>query len=373
MTQRERILSVYSGQTPDAVPFMLDLSHWYYHRHRKPWDLSTSYLEPEKDLIDYHREMGAGFYVPNLGSFFSVSYPDDVIVTTTKIELNGSPAITWKYETPVGSIERTRVWEESSYSWAIVDWTVETEEDLKVLEYALASRKFQPHFDRWEAWRDYVGDLGVVNIITGYSAMGQLLNYWMGVEGTMYATFDWPETVRGFIDRVNANNLDFIRMLAASPAEVVMMGDNFSCDIQPPSFFNEWSRDYYVEAVKILHAAGKYVPVHIDGRLRGALSMIRDTGADCADAVTPKPMGDLNPEECRAEAGPDFILSGGVPPNLWLPEVDVEVFKASVLRWLELRKISPRLIANAGDQVPPGAAEDRIEIMRDLVEARGRY
>ena len=31
------------------------------------------------------------------------------------------------------------------------------------------------------------------------------------------------------------------------------------------------------------------------------------------------------------------------------------------------------LIAAAGDQVPPGAVEHRIEMMRDLVETHGRY
>jgi hypothetical protein len=31
------------------------------------------------------------------------------------------------------------------------------------------------------------------------------------------------------------------------------------------------------------------------------------------------------------------------------------------------------MIANAGDQVPPGADEDRIEIMRDMVEEFGRF
>jgi hypothetical protein len=115
------------------------------------------------------------------------------------------------------------------------------------------------------------------------------------------------------------------------------------------------------------------VAVHIDGRLRGAIGMIRDAGADCGDAITPAPMGDLTPAQCRDEAGPRFILSGGVPPTLWLPDAPVEAFKQSALDWLDLKKRSPRLIANAGDQVPPHAAEDRIEIMRDLVEQHGRY
>jgi len=84
-------------------------------------------------------------------------------------------------------------------------------------------------------------------------------------------------------------------------------------------------------------------------------------------------MGDLTPAECRAEAGPDFILSGGVSPDLWLPNVPLSVFTVTVREWLDLRHDSPRLIANAGDQVPPGADEDRIKIMRDLVEEHGRY
>ena len=78
MTLRERILSVYRGETPDAVPFMLDLSHWFYHRERLPWDLSTVYEEPESQLIDYHRRAGVGFYVPNLASFYSATCPDGV-------------------------------------------------------------------------------------------------------------------------------------------------------------------------------------------------------------------------------------------------------------------------------------------------------
>ena len=54
MTARERILAVYRGQTPDVVPYMLDLSHWFYHKHHLPWDLSASYEEPEFELIAFH-------------------------------------------------------------------------------------------------------------------------------------------------------------------------------------------------------------------------------------------------------------------------------------------------------------------------------
>jgi hypothetical protein len=317
MTMRERMLAVYHGETPEVVPFMLDLSHWFYHHHRRPWDLSQAYEEPERELIAYHQQVGAGFYVPNLGSFYSVAYGSQVQAEVGKDLRDGIPEITWRLRTPHGAIERTRVWEPDSYSWAISSWGVETEDDLRVLGEALAGRTYEPHWDRYQAWVEAVGDDGVVYLPAGYSAMGHLLNYWMGVTRVIYAVSDWPATMHQVVDRINENNLALVDLLATSPAEVILLGDNFSSDIQPPHFFAEWSRPYYVEAMRRLHAGGKAVAAHIDGRLRGALRMIADTGADCADAVTPTPMGDLTPAECRREAGPDFILSGGVSPDLW--------------------------------------------------------
>ncbi|MFA7158091.1 MAG: uroporphyrinogen decarboxylase family protein [Kiritimatiellia bacterium] len=368
----DSILDVYRGKSPAKVPFMLDLSHWFYHRNRMPWDLSKAYEKPEYELIDYHRSKGVGFYMPNLASFFATAFRPEVQVEIRKSDAGGRTRIAWRYTTPIGMIERVRAWDETTYSWHIENWGVKTEQDLRVLAFALSGRTFTPAWHKFDAWRKYVGDLGVVYITTGYSGMGQLLNYWMGVEGTIYAIADWPETVRAAVDQINASNLDMIDCLAGSPAQVVCMGDNFSSDIQPPAFFNEWSRGYYVEAIRRLHAAGKYVAVHIDGRLRGALAMIRGAGADCADAVTPKPMGDLIPDECFEEAGTQFILSGGVSPDLWLPNRPLGEFKKAVIAWLDLSRRGARIIANAGDQVPPGAEEARIEIMRDMVEQHNR-
>ncbi len=371
MTPKQRIEVVYRGEIPDQVPYMLDLSHWFYHKHRMPWDLSQSYDVPERELIDYHRWAGVGFYMPNLGSFYAADHAEDVGVSVIKSPDGRS--ITWRFDTPLGSIQRTRVWEEATYAWAVKQWGIKTEKDLRVLGYALASRSYRPLWDRYQAWIDAVGEMGVVYVGLGYSAMGHLLNYWLGVEGAMYAAVDWHDTMRHVVDQINENQLALVDLLVESPVQFVVMGDNFSSDIQPPHFFDHWSRSYYEEVIRRLHAAGKFVAAHIDGKLRGALKMIREAGADCADAVTPVPMGDLTPEQCRQEAGPNFILSGGVAPNLWLPEADLEGFKQAVLRWLDLRKQSPRLIANAGDQVPPHAEENRIHIMRDLVSKHGTY
>jgi hypothetical protein len=292
---------------------------------------------------------------------------------TVKRQRGDVPEIVWRLHTPLGSIERARVWSETTYAWAISRWGIADPADLAVFACALGSRRYAPRWDRYQAWVDCVGDMGVVYLPVAYSAMGQLLNYWMGVEGTVYAAVDCPAALRAAVERVNANNLELIDLVCASPAEIVIMGDNFSSDVQSPRFFATWSQSYYQEAIRRLHRAGKAVAVHIDGRLRGAVRMIREAGADAGDAITPTPMGDLSPRACREEAGADFILSGGVSPELWLPHAPVQQFESAVREWLALRRQSCRLIAAAGDQVPPGAEESRIALMRELVERHGRY
>ena len=128
MTHRERILAVYRGETPDVVPYMLDLSHWFYHKNRQPWDLTAVYERPETALIDYHKRADVGFYMPNLAAFYSAGYGPGVRSSVSKGLRNGAPEITWRLETPLGAIERRRVWEESSYSWAISSWGIRDEQ-----------------------------------------------------------------------------------------------------------------------------------------------------------------------------------------------------------------------------------------------------
>ena len=172
MTLRDRILAVYQGHTPDVVPYMLDLSHWFYHKHRMAWDLSQVFEKPETDLIDYHRQVGAGFYLPNLGSFYSTTFAADVEVETTKHAVDGVPEIIWRIRTPLGEIERRRRWEEQTYAWGISQWGVRNAADLRVFGDAMSRREFSPKWDNYRAWVQEVGDVGVVYLSAGYSAVG---------------------------------------------------------------------------------------------------------------------------------------------------------------------------------------------------------
>ena len=144
MTPRERILAVYNGQTPDRVPYMLDLSHYYLHKFQLPWDLCNGYPKPDTGLMDFTKKMGAAFYCPQQTHFWDAKLGDDVKSFAETRVVDGVPEIVWRFDTPIGSIERIRVWEPGSYSWAIKKWGVTDEKDLEVLAYAMSSRRFTP-------------------------------------------------------------------------------------------------------------------------------------------------------------------------------------------------------------------------------------
>ena len=83
-------------------------------------------------------------------------------------------------------------------------------------------------------------------------------------------------------------------------------------------------------------------------------------GIDAADAVTPAPWGDISPQQCREEAGPKLVLSGGVPPSSFSAEVPLRVLDEQIEAWLDLRHQSPALIIAPGDQLPPDGELERV-------------
>jgi uroporphyrinogen-III decarboxylase len=238
----------------------------------------------------------------------------------------------------------------------------------------MTRRRFVPRFERYDDWSAACGDIGLPYAVLSFSGLGFLISRFMGIERTVYALHDHPREMKEIIDQVNDNTLEAIDLLCRGPADVIFLTDNFSSDVQPPALFERWSAAFYREAARRIHAAGKYLSVHVDGRLKGLLRAMAGVQVDCIDAVTPAPMGDLTPEECREEAGPDMILWGGIPPSLWSrSNTSDEAFVAAIRRWLDLRHASPRLVLAPGDQVPPDTDRYRIEMVAEMCETYGRY
>ena len=368
MSPSQRARAVYTGKTPDEVPLFLDLSHWYKKNYDVPFDLTgLSRVDPR--LVELHRRLNAVAYV-EMGSFYDTYY-DDPAITSQASTTNG----VYRHEisTPIGAVFEERVFELVSYSYNITHRLIQSIEDFRVIQYAMEALRIRTRFDRYEAWRAAHGERAFVYVQLPYSGLGSLLSRNMGVEKSVYAIVDEPVAVRSFIDTINDANLRILDKIIGGPFDVLFQSDNLDGNVQTPDLFQTYSAEYYSEVAARAHSHGKYFAVHVDGEMRGLLSALAGCGVDCIDAATPAPMFSLTPEMARREAGPDMILSGGIPPTVFSRTSTDKAFEDSVRSWLELKRISSRLILAAGDQVPPDTDWERIARLPDLVREYGRY
>jgi len=367
MTERERLLMVLRGETPDRVPWFADLGHWFRAESGTQWNL-FSISNCTKEMADLHREVKAGWYI-EVGSLHEEYYEDDV---TREKEICGDRAIE-RYITPIGEISMIRKWNPISFSWDIIKLMIENIQDLEILLYAVERRKFRPKFENWEHIEKIGGDVGLGFPSIPYTGLGVLISYYMGIENTIYAIYDEPELIGKYIKIHNEKQMELVDLYCNSPAPHILHGDNLSGDVQPPDLFMKYSFNQYKNIAEHLHKAGKTVSAHLDGLLNKIIGVVAATGTDVADACTPRPTGDLAPAEIRKQAGNHMVLMGGISPIMWMPETSEKDFVAHVREWLDLRKVSNRLVQSAGDQVPPGTDIKRIKLVYELVEEYGRY
>lgn len=369
MTLRERLLAVFRGETPDVAPAYADLSHWHVSETDAMFvPVRTKDTVSDDRLFDLHKELGLGCHLfgPTL---YDARY-DDTVQETIACE-NG--LFRHAIETPVGRIEEQRRWNPVSYSYDIIHRMIQDVEDLEVLNHAYRHVRVEPAYESFAEYDERVGDFGVIAGLGGYCGLGFLMSRYMGIAQTIYALADHPAAVEETIELINHVRLEEMRVTARSPAPFVLFSDNLSSDVHTPALFERYMKDFYTAVADACHAEGKWLSAHLDGRMAGLLTSLRECGVDCVEAITPLPDGDLTPEQIRAEAGPDMIVWGGIPASIWQEYTTDEEFTAYVKDYLDLRRQSPRLVIGPGDQVVPGTPRRRIEMFRDIVEEHGRY
>jgi hypothetical protein len=357
-TPRERLLAVYRGETPDRVPALADLSYWHAaHGGGKFISGRTDDANRDKipQLLKLHRRTGAAIHL-NLGTFYDERYDASVRVRSG---IDGE-LYRHQYQTPVGIVEEVRRWSETTFSWPIVHHMVQNVTDLKVIRYIFEHVSYSARWDAFEQVDRFVGDIGLPLVQVPYTGMGFLISRYAGVEQTVMLAADHPEEIEQTVAAINAAHEKVTRLMADGPSQVLFHSDNLSSDVQSPRWFERYSGAYYRRMAEIAHQYGKPLVTHIDGRLRGLLRATAERGIDGADAVTPAPWGDLTPQQCRDEAGPKLVLSGGVPPSSFSPQVPLRAFDKQIEAWLDLRHQSPALIIAPGDQLPPDGELERV-------------
>lgn len=336
MTQRERIEAVSRKQPTDKLPF--------FH----VWRYLPIGSEARECL---NRGMGITWFRPS-------SYMKLHGVTVVEEVDRSEPLIVRRtFKTPVGSIslveKRARgfgLWRLSRGWRGEAPWQREratkTPEDYKVLKYIIENTEYVADYFPIEQAKEWLGDDGVV--LDGmygqmwdfipHSPMQTLMIDWIGSEGgnCFVHMAKYPDLVDELYNAFSKSYEAMYKICAKSPADIVWYMDNIDDVLVNPRLFEKYFVPEYEKAARVLHAHGKLLAVHMDGRVNDIKDMIAKTPIDIIEALTPPPMCDLPIGEALS-LWRDKVIWMGIPGSLYV--MGNQAIKKSILDLL--REVIP--------------------------------
>jgi uroporphyrinogen-III decarboxylase len=371
MNQEERLLAIFSGEKPDVMPWFADLTYWY--RAKLYWSELPGKYVGERGKIRLYRNLGCGSHEEVTGIPGELTYYNVKCVDSVENLKDGTIVYEKEYHTPVGNIVSMSRFIPKSVSTPFVKYPVATKQDLKVLQYLYRSQEFKADYslqhDRLKRWKG----IGFVSSVPPRAPLQMLMATWAGVFNTLRLAMREREEVEETIQIMGEADDQVFDAICESPAPGIYAAENLTSDVISPPMFEKYYVPYYKKRMAQLHAARKYVFMHLDGTLKGLLPLMEKTDADSAQAITPAPVGDIPIGKLREVAGPRIILWGGLPGAYFSCQYsgkNLHEMAMDVIKWhLESRKF----IMGVADQVPPDGDIKRVKMVTDIVEKYARY
>ena len=366
MNDRERILTLLSGDVPDRVPWFGDLAYWasaLEWRGQVPenWQFTEDYYR-------FHRQLGVGFYLQGYWAFEALPRAD---VTIEEREEGDSRLRI--VHTPLGTLHEIWKFSPESCSTAPIRHMINSPSDLPILRYWYDSLSYAPAPDEAIRRRPWIGDSGVVLCYLPRSPFMELTAILAGITNIVNL---WMEVPDEFEETLRVMEASFDRAAKAAlsvPADCFMIPENLSSEVVGRRFYERYVAPWERKWIARIHEAGKYSFIHMDGTLRGLLKQVSESGFDVIEAVTPQPAGDAAIQELRSLSGPDPILWGGLPGIYFTPLVSDAEFDRHVREVLEVMVEDKHMVLGVADQVPPDGLRSRVARVVELVERYGHY
>lgn len=325
MTRRSRILGASRLQPVDRLPF------FHYWRHSQ-----IGFAEREAR----NRGMGMCWVRP---SYVEVLH--DVQVADTFTTLDGRPVVRRTFTTPLGAVSYAEYREPGTGQWHAnrswkdsVPWLVErlikNPADYGIVKYIVEHTEYVADYFPIEQAMDWLGDEGIVLDSLPHSPLQMLMIDWIGSEEGrfFYHYADYPELVEELYQAIARSRLALYEIVARSPAPAVMHGDNVDGWLVSPRLFERYLMPVYEAEAAPLHARGKLLAVHMDGRLNSLKHLIARTPIDILDGLHPIPMGDLRIREAL-NLWPEKCLWLGFPGAIYeLGAQETQTFMLDLLR-----------------------------------------
>jgi hypothetical protein len=382
MTHRERMLAVLKQEDTDRVPWVPRLDLWY-NAHRRAGTLPDRYRDATLMQICEDLDFGYHAVVPNLkdlrdpadelhralGVYNLWTMPYRTVfegVRTTAVYEGDETAVI--YDTPGGRLTTRVLYDEGMRRAGITithisEYAIKQPADYRTVAYLFDHARVEPNYGGYSEFSDYVGEQGLavafVNIAG--SPVHLLQRELMPFEMFFTELYDHPEELFECAVAIGRYFERVFRVVADSPAEVVLFGANYDATVTYPPLFRDHILPWLRRFADILHDRGKFLLTHTDGENRGLLDLYVDSGIDIADSICPRPMTSLSFREVQERFGKAITIMGGIPSVCLLPEtIPDRDFEDFVDDFLAELYTTDRLILGISDTTPPAASLSRL-------------
>jgi corrinoid protein of di/trimethylamine methyltransferase len=390
-THKQRILAALKGEMPDMLPYVPRIDLWY--NANVAFDtLPKQHRGCTQDEISRAQGWALHKIVPE---FLKLDHPDDNLHRALGIyrlkemvfDYKFAPSIdievkregdytTVTYHTPVGSVStKTMYSDEMRRAGASITWieehVIKRPEDYKVVGYLFENLTLVPSFERFRAWQKYVGDDGVPGTMIGLacSPMHHIQKEFLDATDFYFHYNDCQKEMRALADSLGNFFGQGLKIIADSPAELVLWGANVDDMITYPEYFEKEITPWIRKASAALGEKGKVAVVHCDGENFGLMDLIRDSGMNVAEAICPFPMTKVTIEEYYRRWGDKLTIFGGIPSNMVLAESATdEEFEAYLDHLFKVIAPGRRFVLGIADTTPPNAVFERLIRIGERVE-----
>ncbi len=369
MTHRQRIFARLDEHEVDRTPWFPDLHYWLKVR-RTTGGLPAKYAnlaggDFQEKLVELHKhpDIDAGLPWHVYGDFLKITYENTEIVEVEE----DVETLRTEVRTPAGALTSRKRKGASWESPFRVEYPVKTPEDFKIIEFMLRDRTVEPDYAAARKLLDWVGDGGTVQLVLPRSPLPRIIHDYMGLSAGLMTLFDSPAECERLMAVIEECDQEAFRIIAGCPGRLVIFGDNVDNTSVSPDLYAKHSLPYYRRKCEFLHAAGKTVLGHMDGRLQGLLPLVKETGIDVLDGITPEPMNDFSVEELAEALGEGQFAWAGVPSSMFCAAAT----RQDVIDYAKklIDTLGDKLILNVGDQLPPDAGISLVEAVTEVVNS----
>jgi len=397
LTHKQRMLKVMRGEPTDRIPFVPRLDLWWLGNAfsgkmpqkfsgMKPDDIARHYgwacyhmvpdftnmMRGPEDIL--HRAIGMFQFKQ---SVYRWELPKDVEV---KVRTEGGLQ-TIEYHTPRGMVKtKGGHTEEMKKKGASLGWTrehiIKTPEDYEPVRYIFENIRVFPQYEGAIEYEREIGECGVVaagGASLGASPMHHIQKEFIDQTQFFFEYKDNYDKLEALARSVEVYFEKVLNVIRNSPAEVVLWGANYDETITWPPYFKKEILPWLKKAAGTLKAKGKIVATHTDGENQGLMDLIRESGVDVAESITPFPMTKVKIEEYYARWKDKITLMGCIPECLLLKETakaeELDLFLDNLFKNL---KPGDRLILGIADSTPPNADFERLERIGERIEREGK-